>query len=53
MVIILNVVNGVIVNNWDCLGKQLWILGDEGELIFLYVGFNEVDEVCFVFDCIQ
>lgn len=52
MVMIFNVVNGVIVYNWDWLGKELWMLGEEGELILVYVGFNEVDEVCFIVECI-
>ncbi|MGB3621898.1 MAG: DNA helicase II [Ketobacter sp.] len=50
---ILNAANGVIANNRDRLGKQLWTSGDEGEPISLYAGFNEVDEARFVSDRIQ
>lgn len=50
---ILNAANGVIANNRDRLGKQLWTSGDEGEPISVYAGFNEVDEARFVADRIQ
>ena len=50
---ILNAANGVIANNRDRLGKQLWTSGDEGEPISLYAGFNEVDEARFVAERIQ
>ncbi|RLT95047.1 DNA helicase II [Ketobacter sp.] len=50
---ILNAANGVIANNRDRLGKQLWTSGDDGEPIFLYAGFNEVDEARFVAERIQ
>lgn len=50
---ILNAANGVIVNNRDRLGKQLWTSGEEGEPISVYAGFNEVDEARFVSDRIQ
>lgn len=50
---ILNAANGVIANNRDRLGKQLWTSGEEGEPISLYSGFNEVDEARFVAERIQ
>jgi DNA helicase-2/ATP-dependent DNA helicase PcrA len=50
---ILNAANGVIINNSDRLGKQLWTSGEEGEPISVYAGFNEVDEARFVAERIQ
>jgi len=50
---ILNAANGIIANNSDRLGKQLWTSGEEGEPISLYAGFNEVDEARFVAERIQ
>lgn len=50
---IFSVVNVLIENNNGCLGKKLWIDGVDGELIFLYCVFNELDEVCFVVNCIK
>ena len=51
--VILNAANGVIANNSDRLGKQLWTSGDEGEPISVYAGFNEVDEARFIAERIQ
>lgn len=48
MVIILKVLNVLIKNNVECMGKSFWIDGNDGEFIFVYVVFNELDEVCFV-----
>ncbi|AUM13200.1 DNA helicase II [Ketobacter alkanivorans] len=50
---ILNAANGVIANNRDRLGKQLWTSGEDGEPISLYSAFNEVDEARFVAERIQ
>lgn len=50
---ILNAANGIIANNNDRLGKELWTSGEDGEPIHLYAGFNEVDEARFVADRIQ
>lgn len=50
---ILNAANGVIANNRDRLGKQLWTSGEDGEPISLYAAFNEVDEARFVAERIQ
>ena len=50
---ILNAANGVITNNRDRLGKQLWTSGEEGEPVSIYAAFNEVDEARFVAERIQ
>ena len=51
--LILKAANGVIDHNFGRLGKDLWSAGDEGELIDLYAGFNEHDEVRFIVDRID
>jgi DNA helicase-2/ATP-dependent DNA helicase PcrA len=50
---ILNAANSVIENNQGRLGKELWTEGNEGELISLYAGFNEIDESRFIADTID
>jgi DNA helicase-2/ATP-dependent DNA helicase PcrA len=50
---ILNAANAVIQNNANRLGKELWTDGEEGELISLYAGFNEVDEANFIVNRIE
>lgn len=50
---ILNAANAVIQNNANRLGKELWTDGEEGELISLYAGFNDVDEANFIVNRIE
>ena len=50
---ILQAANTVIDNNQNRFGKKLWTDGNEGELISVYAGFNEVDEARFIVDQIQ
>ena len=50
---ILQAANAVIDNNQNRFGKKLWTEGNEGELISVYAGFNEVDEARFIVDQIQ
>ncbi|MDP0561111.1 MAG: DNA helicase II [Candidatus Endonucleobacter sp. (ex Gigantidas childressi)] len=50
---ILKAANAVISNNRDRLGKELWTNDDDGEVIKLYAGFNEVDEARFITDRIR
>jgi DNA helicase-2/ATP-dependent DNA helicase PcrA len=50
---ILKAANAVIANNPSRLGKQLWTEDGEGEPIWVYAAFNEVDEARFVIDRIQ
>lgn len=50
---ILNAANSVIDNNAGRLGKKLWTQGDQGEPIFVYSAFNELDEARFVSDRIK
>jgi DNA helicase II / ATP-dependent DNA helicase PcrA len=45
---ILDVANKLIAQNKNRLGKNLWTDRGNGELISLYVGFNDVDEARFV-----
>lgn len=45
---ILKAANAVIGNNQGRLGKELWTEHNEGELIKVYAGFNEVDEARFI-----
>lgn len=45
---ILKAANGVIANNSDRLGKDLWTEGKEGDPIALYSAFNEIDEARFI-----
>lgn len=50
---ILKAANGVIVNNYGRLGKELWTEDAEGEPISLYAAFNEQDEARFIVERIQ
>ena len=50
---ILNAANALIDHNADRLGKQLWTEGKEGEPIYLYTAFNDLDEARFIADRIQ
>ncbi len=50
---ILNAANALIDHNADRLGKQLWTDGKEGEPIYLYTAFNDLDEARFIADRIQ
>lgn len=45
---ILAAANAVIAHNNYRLGKNLWTKGQEGELISLYMAFNEIDEAKFI-----
>ncbi|WP_085246659.1 DNA helicase II [Gilliamella mensalis] len=45
---ILDVANKLIAKNQNRLGKNLWTDRGDGELISLYVGFNDIDEARFV-----
>ncbi|KLV07807.1 DNA-dependent helicase II [Photobacterium aquae] len=45
---ILKAANGLIANNNERMGKNLWTEGSEGELISIYSAFNELDEARFV-----
>ena len=50
---ILKAANGLIQNNDDRLGKELWTDSGDGELISLYAGFNEQDEARFIVGIIK
>ncbi len=50
---ILKAANAVIQHNTERLGKELWTDGEEGELISMYAGFNEVDEANFIVNRIE
>jgi len=50
---ILKAANGLIANNTDRLGKELWTDDADGELIQIYSAFNEIDEANYIVDCIQ
>ncbi|MCV2402056.1 DNA helicase II [Marinomonas sp. C2222] len=50
---ILNAANGLIKNNDDRLGKELWTDSGEGDPISLYAGFNEQDEARFIVGIIK
>ncbi|MFI4955011.1 MAG: DNA helicase II [Gammaproteobacteria bacterium] len=50
---ILTAANTLISHNTSRLGKELWTQGNQGELISLYVAFNELDEARFIVDRIQ
>ena len=45
---ILKAANAVIGNNSGRLGKELWTEDQDGELISVYAGFNELDEARFI-----
>ena len=50
---ILKAANGLIENNTDRLGKELWTEDADGELIQVYSAFNEIDEANYIVDVIQ
>ncbi len=50
---ILKAANGLISNNDDRLGKELWTDSGDGEPISVYAGFNEQDEARFIIDIIK
>ena len=50
---ILNAANKLIGNNSARLGKNLWTDGEEGELIDIYMAYNETDEARYVVDQIK
>jgi DNA helicase-2/ATP-dependent DNA helicase PcrA len=50
---ILNAANALITHNGSRLGKQLWTADGEGEPIYHYAAFNEVDEARFVVERIR
>ena len=45
---ILDAANGLIQRNTNRLGKELWSEGEQGELIKVYAGFNDLDEARFI-----
>ena len=45
---ILKAANALITNNTDRLGKELWTDGEDGELVRVYSGFNDLDEARFI-----
>lgn len=45
---ILRAANGVIANNAERLGKDLWTDGNDGEPVSLYAAFNEMDEARYI-----
>ncbi len=50
---ILKAANGLIANNTDRLGKELWTEDADGDLIQVYSAFNEIDEANYIVDSIQ
>jgi DNA helicase-2/ATP-dependent DNA helicase PcrA len=50
---ILDAANGLIQRNTNRLGKELWSEGEQGELIKVYAGFNDLDEARFIAERIQ
>lgn len=50
---ILKAANGLIKNNDDRLGKELWTDSGDGDPISLYAGFNEQDEARFIISIIK
>ena len=50
---ILKAANGLISNNDDRLGKELWTDSGEGEPISVYAGFNEQDEARFIIEIVK
>lgn len=45
---ILQAANGLIANNAQRMGKELWTHGEQGEPIMVYEAFNELDEAQFI-----
>lgn len=50
---ILSAANGVIANNSQRLGKNLWTKGASGEKIKIYAAYNEIDEAQFIVSTIR
>lgn len=50
---ILKAANGLIANNGERLGKDLWTDSNTGDLIAVYSAFNEIDEARFIVARIQ
>ncbi|MCH7741542.1 MAG: DNA helicase II [Proteobacteria bacterium] len=50
---ILKAANGLIKQNAGRLGKELWTDGNDGDLIKLYAGYNEIDEARYIIECIK
>ncbi len=50
---ILNAANGLIDNNAGRLGKELWTDGSDGDPIFLYAAYNEIDEARYIVERIK
>ena len=50
---ILSAANHLIANNHGRLGKNLWTDGSDGEPVYLYRAFNDIDEARFVVGRIQ
>ena len=50
---ILDAANGLIQQNTDRLGKQLWSADAAGEPIKVYAGFNDLDEARFIVERIE
>jgi DNA helicase II / ATP-dependent DNA helicase PcrA len=46
--VILKAANALIANNAERLGKELWTAGDEGDLVRVYSGYNDLDEARFI-----
>ena len=51
--IILKAANKLIANNHARLGKDLWTDGKDGDLISIYMAYNETDEARYVIDQIR
>lgn len=50
---ILAAANALIANNSGRMGKNLWTMGDRGQPIVVYAGFNDLDEARFVVNRIR
>ncbi len=50
---ILKAANALIANNAGRMGKNLWTSGNDGELITVYAGFNDLDEARFIVNRIR
>ena len=50
---ILKAANGLIKQNAGRLGKELWTDGNDGDLIKLYAGYNEIDEARYIIECVK
>ena len=50
---ILKAANAVIDNNTGRMGKTLWTSSSDGDPVYLYAGFNEVDEARFIISQVE